>query len=141
MSVPEEDHDLSGVLDQFRWSLQALAANAEVQRSLFPGFVCKAEELALDFGQWSEVALRYFEVEDSGEHIEAIRTLDQRLDAMGLQGVEFDEALWREEALEDRPQWEEVRKLAKLALSRFGWIVETPPYGRSIYAPGRPLPS
>ncbi len=34
---------------RLKHSLQALAMPAEVQLTLFPDFVCKADELALDF--------------------------------------------------------------------------------------------
>ncbi len=36
-----EDDTRRGVRNQFRWSLQALACDADVQLTLFPDFVCK----------------------------------------------------------------------------------------------------
>ncbi len=115
----DEDDDRRGVRDQFRWSLQALACDAEAQRSLFPDFVCKADELALDYDHWSEVARSFFAGEFSGVQLAALAKIDSRLDAMGRGGAEFEEVLWSEDALGTRPQWEELRSLAKLALACF----------------------
>ena len=63
--VGKDDH--RGVCDQFRWSLQALASDSDDQLSLFPDFVCKADELALDYGHWSRVARSFFGGEFSGD--------------------------------------------------------------------------
>jgi hypothetical protein len=40
-----------GCMRRLMLSVQALAQPAEVQLSLLPDFVCKADELALDFDQ------------------------------------------------------------------------------------------
>ena len=44
------------IRNQFRWSFQALACDADGRLALFPDFVCKLDELALDYGHWSQVA-------------------------------------------------------------------------------------
>ncbi len=49
-----EDTMLAGMMRRLKHSLQALAMPAEVQLSLYPDFVCKADELALDFDQWKD---------------------------------------------------------------------------------------
>lgn len=141
MARAEEGEGRSGVRDQFRWSLQALAMNAEVQQSLFPDFVCKADELALDYDHWSEVARSFFGAEFSGDQLAAIQAIDRHLDAMSRGGAVFDEQLWSEEALGTRPQWVELRSLAQLALSKFGWPADKPPCARSLYVPGGPAVS
>ena len=133
MSRSKEIENRSWIHDQFRWSLQALASNAETQRSLFPDFVCKAEELALDFDHWSEVVVSACGLKFADDQAEAVRAVDRRLMAMSLGGAEFDEELWTDEALGGRPQWDELRSLAGAALASFGWPMETPPRGRSLY--------
>ncbi len=41
-----------GMMTRLQHSLQALAVPADVQLGLFPDFVCKVDELALDFDNW-----------------------------------------------------------------------------------------
>ena len=127
------------ILSQFRWSLQALAVPAEAQRALFPEFVCKADELALDYDHWAQAARASYGGEFSDEQRDALRAIDRRLVAMSRGGAEFDEGLWSDVALNSRPEWEQVRSLAGLALSRFDWPCDAPPRGRSFYVPSRPL--
>ncbi|MFW9832091.1 MAG: hypothetical protein ACFFD8_10000, partial [Candidatus Thorarchaeota archaeon] len=43
---------------RFKWSLQALAAPAEIQLELFPGLDLKVDELAIEFDQWYQVIKR-----------------------------------------------------------------------------------
>ena len=129
-----------GVRNQFCWSLQALASDAEDQLALFPTFVCKADELALDYDHWSEVARSLLADEFSPDQLAALTAIDGRLTAMSCGGVEFEEDLWSEDALRARPQWEEVRSLARSALACFGWPAERPPQGRSFYVTGGPAP-
>ena len=137
----DEDDDRRGVRDQFRWSLQALACAPDAQLSLFPDFVCKADELALEYGHWSEVARSFFAGEFDEAQLAALRAIDFRSDAMGNGGAEFEEDLWSEDALRASPLWEDLRTLAKLALAKLGWPAETPPCGRSLYAPCGPAPA
>lgn len=136
-----EQPDWRGVRSQFRWSLQALAADAETQRSLFPAFVCKADELALDFDHWSEVVRANFAPEFSAEQLAALQAIDDRLAAMSRGGAGYDAALWSDAALSTRPEWEEIRSLARCALLQLSHPVATPPRGRSFYVPGGPAPT
>lgn len=136
-----EDDTRRGVRDQFRWSLQALACDPDDQLTLFPDFVCRADELVLDYGHWSEVARSRFAGEFSADQLATLKAIDDRIDAMSYGGAEFEEELWYEEALGTRPKWEELRSLAKAALACFGWPAEKPPWGRSFYASGGPGPA
>lgn len=129
-----ENDNQRGVRKQFRWALQALACDADVQFTLFPDFVCKADELASDYGHWSEVARSVFAGQFSTEQLAALGAIDARLDAMSRGGTEFNEELWYEGALGTKPQWKELRSLATAALAWFGWPAAIPPWGRSIYA-------
>ena len=136
MTQPDGEVDREGIRNQFRWSLQALAVSAEAQRSLFPDFVSKTDELVLDFDHWFWAARSILDEKFSDEQCEALQAIDRRLGAMSREGVEFDEELWWEESLGDRPEWEDVRAMAKLALARLGWTAEKPPSGRAFYSNG-----
>lgn len=136
MSSADGDNAQSGVRDPLRWSLQALACEADVQLSLFPDFVCKVDELALDFDHWYQTARELLGDEITGDRLATLQAMDDRLDVMSGEGSEFVENLWFEDALSHRPQWTEVRALASTALACFGWPAEPPPRGRSFYAGG-----
>jgi hypothetical protein len=72
--------------------------------------------------------------EFSGDQLEALQAIDFRLDTMSRGGSEFDEELWSDSALDSRREWEELRSLARAALTRLGWPVDVPPLDRSMYA-------
>ena len=106
---------------------------AEIQLTLFPSFVCKADELALDFDHWRFCVI----TNDSGILTEpqsrALAALDTQLDLMSGQE---NCILWTEEALSTRPEWTLVRSLAVDALAAFGWDVAVPPPSEDTYVPG-----
>ena len=131
-----EDDTRRGVRDQFRWSLQALACDADDQLTLFPDFVCTTCELVSDYANWSSAARSYFAGLFSEDQLSALQAIDSRLDAISLGGAEFKETLWCKEALATRPEWEDLRSLSKSALACFSWPAEKPPWGRSLYARG-----
>ena len=100
---------LEQCMQQFKWALQALAQPAEVQLSLFPEFVCKPDELALDFDNW----LKWFvsnQVEaDLGRKREALDAIDRFFHAVSRPShAEF----WTEVALRLDPRWDAIRFLA-----------------------------
>jgi hypothetical protein len=131
-----EDEIRQGVRNQFRWSLQALACSAEDQFALFPNFVSTPYELASDFNHWSKAALSKFAGKFSEDQLAAIRAIDELTTAMSRGGPLFDEALWDDEALGARSEWEQLRSLGKTALACFDWPMEKPPWGRSVYSGG-----
>jgi hypothetical protein len=131
-----DEETRQGVRWQFMWSIQALACSPDDQRSLFPDFVCKADELALDYDQSFGLARSWFGAEFTSEQLAALQAIDSRLDAMSRGGTEFDDTLWHEDALSCRSEWEDVRSLAKAALACFRWQQQKPPPGRSLYANG-----
>jgi hypothetical protein len=133
-----EDDNRRGVRNQFRWSLQALACEADDQLTLFPDFVDKPYELVSDYDNWSKVARSHFAGLFSDDQLAALASIDIRIDAMSRGGIDFEETLWYEDALDTRPEWEELRSLAKSALACFDWPTEKPPWGRSLYARGGP---
>jgi hypothetical protein len=106
-----------------RQSLQALAMDAETQRSLFPEGVCWPDELALNFDQWSRVLLGDSRKDLSSEQREAILRVDELLSAMSGPA---NKELWTEQAVRQDPNWNRVRDLSKIALRAFGWPIQPP---------------
>ncbi len=118
----------------FRRSLQALAMDVGTQRGLFPPFAPVAEELAGEFGHWSEVALRELAGEFSDIQRESIGAIDRRLTEMSRGGPLFDEGLWSDLAVGEHPLWEGLRISARTTLTLLGWPIVPPPDGRALYA-------
>ena len=111
--------------ERFKWSAQALAVPAETQLRLFPDFVCKGEELALEWDQhYRAVSTDAW----TAEQLSATRSLDAKLEAMSRCGPDYDEALWVDDSvLSCSPHWAEVRLLAAAVLDAFGWPSDPPP--------------
>lgn len=115
--------------DKLQRAILALVQPAEVQLSLFPDFVSKADELALNFedGLYELVG---HEDEITAEQSTAIDALDEVISSMsGPTG------LWTEEALATHPTWERVRDLAKAVAAAFEWKLRIPPHSGAIYIP------
>lgn len=127
------------VLTELRWALQALAMPPEVQHSLFPSFVCKAEELALEFDHWAEVALRCCVHDISDDQRSAVISVDSLLADLSRGGMRFDPGLWTDSAVTVRSEWAEVRSVALSALAVFGWPSDPPPVDRATYVRGKAL--
>lgn len=120
--------------NQLQRAVVALALPADVQLSLFPDFVCKADELALDFedGLYEMVG---HEDQFSGEQRAAIDALDKLLlSKSGEQHASF----WDETAVREHPFWEEIRIAAKEAAATFGWDLHILPSSSAVYVPAHP---
>jgi acetoin utilization deacetylase AcuC-like enzyme len=112
----------------------ALAQPADVQLSLFPDFVCKADELALDF----EEALDMFfghEAELADHERVELNALDRLI--LSKSG-EANAAFWTDDALLNHPTWDEIRVAAKSTVSAFGWVLRRPPPSGAIYIGSAP---
>ena len=111
--------------ERFKWATQALAMAADVQLRLFPDFVCKPEELALEWDQY----LRSLPKETLTESQRtAVRTLDDKLNDMSLGGPDYSDELWEDDSmLRTSPHWQSVRGLAVQVLQAFAWPCEPPP--------------
>ena len=121
-------------LNQLKWSLQALALPADQQVQLFPSFVWVGDELALDFYERRESALK--EHHFTLSQLSALTELEAVLSKMG---AETNMDLWEEGAALSRyPQWQEVRERAHQALEQFGWSLEVPPKNRGVIYVGPP---
>jgi hypothetical protein len=115
-------------LEQLKWAVQALAQSPDDQLSLFPSFVCVADELALDFSQCFEVVLSAGLL--TPKQSEFLARLDTALEASS--GPDHLE-IWTNTALQDHEVWVHFRQLAVDALAACDWPNEAPPSGRAIY--------
>ena len=129
-----DDTNATWILIRFQHALQALALPAVVQVQLFPDFVCKADELALNFDHWSSCMLAWYRDTLTPAQRDPIDAIDHHLARMS--GT-HNAALWTDEALHEAPEWNEVRQLARHALAAFGWEETTPPSYEHEYVPGK----
>jgi len=111
------------VFERLKHSIQLLASPAEVQLVLLPDFACKADELALDFDQWRDVAVSNFRPEMMPEELSSLEALDHSLSQLTDRGPQY----WTDDKLRTSEQWRNVRNLASAALCSFKWHRETPP--------------
>ena len=117
--------------NQLQRAVLALAQPADVQLALFPDFVCKADELALDFedGRYEIVG---HESEISGDQRAALNALDDLITSMsGQQNAAF----WTDEAVRSDAKWEDIRTAAKATAATFGWELRPPSPSGAIYIP------
>lgn len=110
-------------LKRLKHQLQALAVPAKVQLGLLPDFVCKADELALDFGHWCLCLLSNDNGRLTASQRAALVEIDNLFDKMTAKN---EPALWTDDALGSRPEWEIIRQKAKRALALFAWPVDKP---------------
>ncbi|WP_437631895.1 hypothetical protein [Sorangium sp. So ce854] len=116
---------------ELEWVVRALAQEFDVQRSLFPPFVCIADELALEF----EERVRKLPPDAqsvllTNEQDALLRALDAKLDAMsGPENIRF----WTDDALRHDPEWSEVRRLSGELIEAMGWSSLPPPPSSDIY--------
>lgn len=118
------------ILLRLKFALQALASPAKIQIQLFPSFVIKADELALEFDRW------YRCVKDSELQTEqkiALFEIDTELERMSHQ-----KKLWSEAALHTSFEWQKIRELAHRALHTFDWELQTPPGFHDEYVSSKP---
>jgi hypothetical protein len=121
--------DKTPLLDRLKCSLQALMLPADRQVGLFPSFVWVGDELALDFDDAYQAALRGHHF--TAEQMSVLAALDAALSKMT---AEENMDLWEDStALSRYPQWQEVRERARQALLQLGWDLEAPPKNRAIY--------
>jgi hypothetical protein len=118
---------MKSALQQFEWSVRALAQASAVQLKLYPSFVEVADELALEFDEhYRALDLDMLRPPQR----EAVRALNDALDEMS--GPDHLE-LWHVESL-DRAEWQEIREFACELIRVMGWSAEAPPVDRgAIY--------
>lgn len=107
----------------------ALAQPAHVQLSLFPDFVCKADELALDFEEALDGFFGYEAEIEEHERVE-LTALDRLI--LSKSG-KANEGFWTDDALQKHPTWDTIRAAAKATAAAFGWELRRPPESGAIY--------
>ena len=132
MITPDENALRAGHFRELKWSLQALAIPASDQLSLFPqlaamGAHAPADELALDFEHWASVVHDNYEEELSPAQAGALAAISETFTTMSGDAAEFGAELWTEEAVRSSSHWQDVRRLATVALEAFDWPLESPP--------------
>lgn len=120
--------------NQLQRAIIALAQPADVQLSLFPDFVCKANELALNFedGLYEMVG---HEAQFSAQQRAAIDVLDKLLSS---KSSEQHASFWNDTALRKHPIWDEIRTAANAAAAAFGWDLQSLPPSNAVYVPACP---
>lgn len=118
-----DEETWQNVLKRMKYQLQALAMPADIQLGLLPDFLCKADELALDYGHWCLCLLS----NDYGKLTQPQRSALTRLDNYfeKISG-QVNAHLWTDEAIRTRSEWTEIREMAAELLVIFGWPVEIP---------------
>jgi hypothetical protein len=70
-----ESVDRLGIFERLKHSIQLLALPPKIQLKLLPDFVCKPDELALEFDHWREVVLQNFSSGLSSEQMSCIESI------------------------------------------------------------------
>ena len=106
--------------------LQALAADPEVLIAAYPKGVPVADDLSNDLENRLLIAQDYVVKEGlvTQEMWDRIVRVDAKLEEMSNR---YDMSLWTDDALRTRPEWVEVRRLAREALEAMGYDLEPPP--------------
>ena len=99
-------------------ALLALSLPGPDAFATLPEGSAKADELALDYSHFLEVALENFGSDFSSDQQAALRRLD---DLLGEMNGPHQAALWTDAAVESHPKWLEIRKRAGEARRLLGW--------------------
>lgn len=110
--------DLDAIMKELRSSLCLLAGDGRDALNALPDGCVKADELALDYNNWLEIAVANCGTALRSGQREALAQVDQLLDQMS--GAS-NARLWTEEAVISDDRWEQVRAAAKHAVDSMGW--------------------
>ena len=115
--------DRAGIFERLKHALQLLACPSEIQLRLLPDFVCKGDELALDFDNWRGAAVGNFRSEMTPEQLSSLDALDVSFVELTKAGPED----WTDDSMRMSDKWSKIRHLAQMALRSFGWPEEMLP--------------
>jgi hypothetical protein len=101
------------IFERLKHSIQLLACPPETQLTTLPNFVCKADELALDFDHWSEVTLHNFRSELTPSQLSGLGAMARGISEMTRAGT----TVWTDDAIRDSNEWKALRTLAVAAES------------------------
>ena len=119
-------------MTELQRAIYALASSPEIQLGLFPDFVCKGDELVLDFeAAYAEGVPLSF---SSDSQRLAFDELDKYLESHS--GTQFQELYMDDSQLFDNVFWRRVRVLANQCISSMGWEYQAPPKSAAIYVRG-----
>jgi len=85
--------DRFAIFECLKHSIQLLACPAEIQLRMLPRFVCRADELVLDFDLWKEIVLNNFRSELSTDQMCCIESIDRSLSELTHMGPEHGDLL------------------------------------------------
>jgi len=119
------------IFERLKHSVQALELLMPAQLPLMPDFVVKTDELLLEFDHWRECAVTNYRADLTGEQLESLAAMNTHIGSPS-----GDQSVWDESCLSTHPFWTELRRLAAVALSSFGWPQETPPSYAHEYVSG-----
>jgi hypothetical protein len=109
--------------EQLKWITQAIAQPYEIQKRLFPDFVCVADELALEWESALDSLHSSFDNNTlTCDQKAAIENLDNYI--VSISGFEQH---WCDEALCHGLEWRKIRDMAYHILVKMGWEREAPP--------------
>ena len=103
---------------RLKHAVQLLACPAVVQLFILPDFVCKGDELALDFSHWRDVVQSRYRQELSAEQDTGLNEIDHKLKTI---------TKWSDEDVRTTTAWEDIRQNARQLLAAFEWPQDTPP--------------
>lgn len=92
----------AAVFRRLEHSVQLLALPPKEQLELLPPFVCKGDELALEFGHWRRVVLSNYEKDLSIDQLSAIAELANKFTWLTTQGTQY----WTDAAMQTAPEWQ-----------------------------------
>jgi hypothetical protein len=113
----------NAIFERLKHSLQLLASPPDVQLRILPPYVCRADELALEFDHWWIVVLDNYKADLSLDQLSALTALHEKFDWLTADSKRH----WTDEAIRTSPEWQSVRSLAISTLQAFNWPDETPP--------------
>ena len=118
------------------WSLRWLAAEPEAALAAVPG-ISTADEIALDIGDWLELARQWNLLDE--RVLGLVAEIDLQFDAMSKPG---NEDQWTDQALRTSAEWAMQRERARTVLTALGESradadLGTPRPGGPTYVTGR----
>lgn len=119
-------------MTELQRAIYALASSPEIQTGLFPDFVCKGDELVLDFDS-AYAEGEFFGSASTSQQL-AFEDLDKYIESHS--GVQFQELYTDESQLFTNPFWEKVRELAHHCIVSMGWVYQVPPKSAAVYVRG-----
>jgi len=124
--------DRQSVLNQLKWSIQALSLEADGQLASFPDFVVVTDELLLEYDHWYSLATGNYPDIFSDEQLKILKNISSFFEALPREDLNLS----IEDELRTNQFWKDLRILAHEALQKFNWTSEIPPYDRSAYEQG-----